>query len=366
MKKIILFINSLNSGGAEHQLVQLADGLVEHGYDVTITTFGDSEDHYSFSPLVSRNRIAYEKPKLIKLLAIWKYFMMINADWVIAFGQRESRFALEGLLLRSSKRTHVIASERNTTCGKPSFTEKLLVYYLYKRADYIVPNSHTQRNHIVDNHPKYKDKTITITNYTDLTKYIPAPLPHKRCLRIGIFSRYHAQKNCMRFVDAVCLLRKKCNQPFVIEWYGNQHFNNNLPNPYYLEMKEKVTTFGLDDVLVLHNHVKDVSSLMSRFDAICLPSLREGFSNSIGEAICCGKPCLVSDIADNALMVQNGINGFLFNPKDINAMVDAFIKFFTLSREERETMGHASRRRAEELFDRERFLNGYIKLLESK
>lgn len=366
MKKIILFINGLSSGGAEHQLVQLADGLAEKGYSITITTFGDSDDHYSFSPLVMRHRIAYGKSKFIKMLAVWKYFMTINADWVIAFGQRESLFALEGLLFQSQHKIHVIAGDRNITNDEPTFTEKLLTHVFYKRADYIVPNSYAQKKHIIETTPIYKDKTITITNYTDLAKFTPTALPQDTCLHIGVFSRYHEQKNCLRFVDAIRILKEKCQQPFVIEWYGNQHFKNNLPNAYYQTMKEKVEKFGLSDILILKDHVKDVQSLMPCFDAICLPSLREGFSNSIGEAICCGKPCLVSEVADNTVMVQNGINGFIFNPEDIESITNAFIKYFSLTPKEREEMGTASRRRAEELFNRERFFNAYIDLLESK
>ena len=48
-KNITFFICSMSSGGAEHQVASLTDSLVEKGYDVTITTFGDDKDHYQLN-----------------------------------------------------------------------------------------------------------------------------------------------------------------------------------------------------------------------------------------------------------------------------------------------------------------------------
>lgn len=47
MKRITLFIASLSSGGAEHQLVTLAQFLKEKGFQVTIVNYSDTPDHYS-------------------------------------------------------------------------------------------------------------------------------------------------------------------------------------------------------------------------------------------------------------------------------------------------------------------------------
>ncbi len=364
MKHIVLFINTLGSGGAEHQLVQLADGLVDRGYDVTITTFGDIPEHYVYCPQIHRHRIASQKSNIVKMMAIWWYFLTLKADWVIGFGQRESCYCLQALIWRS-KNIHVIAGERNTTYGKPSRIEKLLMNVLYKRADYIVSNSYAQRQHIVSTKPLYDFKTVTIINYTDLKAYTPSSLPQSKIVRIGVFARYAQQKNCLRFAEAINKLKSCSSQPFIVEWYGHQKINGS-PNPMYLLMKETVAKYGLQDVLILNDQIKDVSDVMSCFDAICLPSLFEGFSNSVSEAICCGKPCIVSNVADNGVMVKDGVNGLLFDPLNEDSIINAFIKFFSFSTEERKRMGLASRKRAEELFDYDRFIGEYVNLIESK
>ena len=364
MKNIVLFINTLSSGGAEHQLVQLADGLVKRGYKVTITTFGDADDHYSFNSSIERHLIASGKSNLVKMLSIWWYFLTLKTDCVIAFGQRESRYMLEGLYLRPFHHIRVICGDRNTTYGSPSKTEKLLMRHLYKKSDYIVPNSNAQLFHVISSEPRYKKKTVCITNYTDLSTYSVTPLPFNDIIRIGVFARYSPQKNCLRFAEAIRVLKERTNQPFVIEWFGDVMIKGML-NPYYKAFKEKIIEYGLDDVLKLNDHVKDVAERLPHYDAFCLPSLYEGFSNSVSEAICCGKPCLVSDVADNSIMVHDKKNGFLFDPTDIESIIDAFQKYFSLSEKEKIKMSIESRRIAESLFDYDRFVSSYVQLIES-
>ncbi len=365
MKKIVFFINTLGSGGAEHQLVELSNGLAERDYSITICTFNDIDDHYVLDSRINRYRIAPGKNKVIKMLAIWKYFLTVEADWVVGFGQRESRYMLEALQFRSPKSVHAIAGERNTTIGEPTEHERKLMGRLYERADYIVTNSYSQRNHIIEIRPDYMDKMVTITNYTDTSAFCLRPLPNKNVLRICVFGRYDPQKNCERFVEAVRLLKSKTQQPFIIDWYGSQYIKG-MANPYYLGMKQKVDEYCLQDVLVLKDQIKKVAETMSQYDAFCLPSLWEGFSNSISEAICCGRPCLVSNVADNGVMVNDGANGYLFNPNNIESIVDSFTKFFDLSPEERMIMGLKSRKKAESLFDKEKFVGEYIRLFNSK
>ena len=361
-KSIVLFINTLSSGGAEHQLVLLADGLAERGYDVTITTFGDVEDHYQYSSSVHRDRIAPGKSGPVKMLAIWRYFFRVKADCVIGFGQRVSRHFILPLMLRSRKKVKAIAGERYLTRGKRSRKVRTMQYFLYRRADYIVSNSYAQRKNILMKMPQYEGKTITIINYTDTTVYQVTPLQNGETLKIGVFARYAVSKNCLRFVESIRRLVNRTQQKFVVEWYGNQHEKGET-NPFYREVLDKVKEYGLDDYLVLNDHVQDVAKAMSQYDAIAQPSLGEGFSNAIGEAICCGKPCLVSDVSDNSVMVKDGVNGFLFDPQNEESIVEAFLKYFNLSSEEKQAMGEASRKRAEELFDRDRFVNAYVKLI---
>lgn len=359
MKSIYLFIASLSSGGAEHQLSILANILVKH-YHVTIVTFADTKDHYPLDNRVKRVRL--EKGNHFKtFMSCFKFFLALKEGCVISFGQRENMICLTPLLL--NHRVKVLAGDRNTTYGEASRMEKLLAKVLYYRAAYVVPNSHSQANYLSSSYPHLSRKIKAITNYTDLNQYVVAPYPQNKVMRIGVFCRYEQQKNYQRLVLAVKKLADKGMDNFMVEWYGSQA-RLGSPHPGYLDMKGLVEKFHLEKVIFLNDSIQGVAAKMAEMDILCLPSLYEGFSNTISEGICCGRPMLVSRVSDNPVMVHDGVNGFLFNPLDVDDMAEKIEKILNLSRKKREQMGMTGRKIAESLFDKEKFEQDYINLIE--
>lgn len=363
MKKVTFFIQCLSSGGAEHQLSMLANFLDEEGYRVEIVTCVDKEDHYTINRNVCRIRIAMGSSKIIKMTSLAWFFLTHKSDCFISFGQRENLMSLIPLAIRRSVK--VIVGERNYSESSPAYYEKFLFRWLYKRASYIVPNSFSQGRYITKLHPEYAKKTIVINNYTDPSFYKYSSLVRHTPLRFGIFCRYEIQKNCLRFLDAIANVKERSNFQFIIDWFGNQNFTNDILENYFEEVKKRVCIYNLQNYVFLNDAVKNVSERLQKYDAIILPSLHEGFSNAISEAICCGKPMLVSDVSDNSVMVHNGINGFLFDPTNTDSIAFAIEQFLQLSFEERSCMGQNSRKIAESLFDKRKFLSSYIKLIES-
>lgn len=67
----------------------------------------------------------------------------------------------------------------------------------------------------------------------------------------------------------------------------------------------------------------DVKELMACSDIFVMPSLREGLSRSLMEAMACGKPCIVSNIRGNKDLIIEGKGGYLCDPKDSKSFADA-------------------------------------------
>lgn len=359
MKDISFFICSLASGGAEHQLTLLADMLAKKGYRVRIVTFAGVPDHYSFDKSIKRVRI-YHKNSIFNFFCVFFYLLKLRTDCFISFGQRENLFSLIPFLF---KRTKYIAGERNNTVGSSSLTEKLLVRWLYRRADYIVCNSCSQGDYLSKRKQYLAKKIKVIHNYTEIDTFRYSYPPKNAITQIGIFCRLEPQKNIKRFAEAIKKLKETIDLPFCINWYGNRHFVNSSLQAYYDCFINQIKRDGLEDTIVIHDPVKNVHELLPNFDAIALPSLHEGFSNSISEAICCGKPMLVSNVSDNPVMVKEGFNGFLFDPTNTDEIVSAFKKFLNASYEQRLVFGQNSRFLAEKMFDKDKFIIDYISLI---
>lgn len=364
MSRVVLFINTLSSGGAEHQLSILANLLNGRGHNVSVVTFGDEEDHYPLNIGIKRIRLRGHSNGILRMMQIWKYFATVKTDCVISFGVRESSFAIPGLLLR--KDIMFIAGERNITMPNQPKYEKICHKFLYRRANFIVPNSYSQERYLKKNYHWLSDKLATITNYTDLAQFCPSDNYVPGSNRIVVVARYNAQKNWYRFAEAVSKLKNQIGATFVIDCYGSQKFSNPILQVYYDGLVSLIEKFEIGDVLRLHDSIKNVAEEMNRSDAVCLPSLHEGFSNTISEAICCGKPVICSDVADNSVMVHDGENGYLFNPLEIDEMADAMKRFIDLPIENKKLMGKRSREIAENLFDADVFINAYENLILSK
>ncbi len=63
-------------------------------------------------------------------------------------------------------------------------------------------------------------------------------------------------------------------------------------------------------------HRDDLPEVVPAFDVFVLPSLTEGVSNTLLEAMACGLPPVVSRVGGNPEVVQDGITGLLFPPGD--------------------------------------------------
>ena len=361
--RITLFIDSLCGGGAQRQIVEMARLFSKYGHEVSMVTYNDLPDDYTVNAEVKRIRLADGKSKIGRWWAIIKYFNQDNFDAIISFLPGVSRFMLLATRLRINRKFKIIVGERAMISRPNSLTEKMM-RGLYKYADYIVPNSDAQREQLCKIRPDWSNKIVTIINHTDVDYYTATPLPASEPIRIAIFARYAAEKNCMRFARAVKLLKEHSSVPFHIDWYGHikiKKFAN--CEQEYLRTKQYVEENDLADVFQLNDRIKDVRDVMPNYDAIALPSLVEGFANAIAEGICCGRPILASDISDNKKMVINGVNGYIFDPEDEQSICDAFMQYLNLTAEERSNMGKESRLLAEKLFDEKTFVNNYIRLM---
>lgn len=74
------------------------------------------------------------------------------------------------------------------------------------------------------------------------------------------------------------------------------------------------------DILFLGNRT-DVKEILAISDIFVLPTLGEGMSNAIMEAMASGLPVITTDIPENCELIENGGNGILIPPMDTDSLV---------------------------------------------
>lgn len=63
-------------------------------------------------------------------------------------------------------------------------------------------------------------------------------------------------------------------------------------------------------------HIENPIPYINKSDIFIMTSISEGVSRSLMEALYLGKLCIVSNIDGNRELINNGVNGFLFNDKE--------------------------------------------------
>ncbi len=101
-----------------------------------------------------------------------------------------------------------------------------------------------------------------------------------------------------------------------------------------------------------------VPELLNAMDVFVLPSLNEGMSNTLLEAMACGLPVLATNVGGNPEIVENNLHGCLFTPGDAKWLAD---KLKLLARDPAliHQLGTAARNRAIESFSLSRMLETY-------
>lgn len=356
--KILCFTDGFNQGGAERQLIGLANLLQQHGFDVTLASYHKENFYRSLmdSCNLKYDFIESSGLQLSKLVSCYKYFKTKGFDCVISYKGGCNQICC--LLKAIGMSFKLIVSERCLVYDFNAFQKRK--FFLYRFADYIVPNSYAQEKFIGEHYPKLLAKTVTITNFTDIDTFVPVKNETHSKLRVLVTARISHQKNIKRFIEALSILKKE-NLSIDVKWFGNVNFGEDT---YALECKELIERYGIGDIFHLLPATTSISTEYQSCDVFCLPSIFEGYPNVVCEAMSCGKPVLCSNVCDNSTIVEDGVNGYLFDPYNIMDIVQAFRKVYSLSINQREEMGTKSREMAVVKFSKKTFVNKYIKLIE--
>ncbi|MCO6439769.1 MAG: TIGR03088 family PEP-CTERM/XrtA system glycosyltransferase [Nitrococcus mobilis] len=121
---------------------------------------------------------------------------------------------------------------------------------------------------------------------------------------------------------------------------------------------------GVRHLCWLAGNRADIPALLRGFDLFVLPSLAEGISNTILEAMASGLPVAATAVGGNPELVEEGVTGCLVPPADPLALADA-MRVYLENPGLAKAHGLAGRRRAEERFSLDTMIDAYAELYTS-
>jgi sugar transferase (PEP-CTERM/EpsH1 system associated) len=118
-----------------------------------------------------------------------------------------------------------------------------------------------------------------------------------------------------------------------------------------------VAAAGLQDRVWFAGERADVPNVMQGLSCFVLPSLAEGISNTILEAMATGLPVVATDVGGNAELVQHGVTGFIVSPGDAQALAEGLHR--AAADAARQGWGRAGREEVERRFSLEAMVAAY-------
>jgi glycosyltransferase involved in cell wall biosynthesis len=162
--------------------------------------------------------------------------------------------------------------------------------------------------------------------------------------------RLAEQKGLEYLIRAAALLREDLPTPRIV-LAGD--------GPLRDRLAKLVSDLRLEDTVALIGHRSDVGDLLAAADLVVLPSLWEGLSISLLEAMAAGKPVVTTTIGSNREVTNNGETAVLVPPKDPGSLASA-IRSLAVDPGRLAELGRRGQRRQVERYTLRRMLDAYL------
>ena len=336
--RMLLFIDGLGSGGAQRQFTHLAIGLAARGHSVTVAVYND-QDHFAGQIAAAGIDIRrIDKPSRFSLKPVFdlaKLCRALSMQVIIAFLRSPAIKAELARILMPG--LPVIAAERSTYPDLPLPLGLRLAQRVHRLAHFITVNSSHQARLMRQELPHLAARIVTVRNGVALEPADPLR-PASAELRLLAISSLMPYKNSVRLAEALALLRDEQGLRVQLSWLG-ETFAAIPGYGAYAETTERIEQLKLTDQWTWHGVTRDVASVLGAHDALIHPSLYEGTSNAVCEAMAAALPVLAGRVADHTQMLAETGAGFLFDPLDVRSIADAIARFASTDESQRRDMG---------------------------
>lgn len=209
-------------------------------------------------------------------------------------------------------------------------------------------------------------RMVVIPNGFSLDLFKPAPEARDTVRRelglspntllVGMIARFDPAKDFRNFFEAGKILPQR---------YAGVHFlmagtGVSWDNP---DLSRQIHELGLAGQFHLLGGRDDIPILDAALDIACLSSATEAFPTSVGEAMACGVPCVVTDVGDAADIV--GDTGIVVPAGNPEALAGGLADMIDLGPDGRKALGQRARQRVEARFSLARMVEAYESLYES-
>jgi sugar transferase (PEP-CTERM/EpsH1 system associated) len=366
---VLHVIHHLVIGGMENGLVNLINHMPERTYRHAIACVEDYSDF--------RQRIVRPDIEVFALrrsrIGVWgmrRELFRLCRRLRPAIVHTRNQSGLDALLpARLAGVRHTVHGEHGWDVGdidgrqwKPALLRRLHAPLVSR---YVTVSQDLER-YLIKRIGIRSSRIAQIYNGVDIERFLPArPRPRSafpagfvdaNSFVIGTVGRLQRVKDQVTLLRAFARLHT--DRP---EWHDRLRLVVVGDGPLAAELHSIADQLGIAGSTWFAGAQHDVSRLLQGFDLFVLPSLNEGISNTILEAMACGLPILATAIGGNVELVRDGDCGRHFATGDVAFLAD-LLAVYVARPELGAEQGRAARARVEQAFSLDAMTRGYIAL----
>lgn len=322
------------AGGAERQIVMLANALTQRNNEVYLLILAENRSKYEIDSRVITfdlttaeskrgNRIVNRFNELKAIL------FKIKPDISIHYWLQSAYFCA---MMPKSITGKIVYSER----GDPGDAEyrgllRIIRHIAFKRVDGFVFQSEGARDYFKES---VKQRSVVIHNSVSIPedKYLkPCENREKKIVNVG---RLHPQKNQKLLINAFYNIAAEFPE-YTLEIYGDGKLRE--------ELQTQIDALGLTGRVLLKGTTKNILDCVYTASLFVLTSDYEGMPNALMEAMAIGVPCISTDCRPGGArtLICDNVNGWITPIGDVDMLSSCIRKALLRCEENNEIISNA-------------------------
>lgn len=318
--RLLIILPSLSGGGAEKVGVNIAKGLSDSGWDVTLLIISGKNRDYEYllddktKYIFLNTHLLFSFFKIYKFIKIYKFTKILSFSLEISgiISIYRKMFGLACFLVSRSMSILSKYNENAKFCWK--IINKLFLTKYFLQSDIIIAQSKLMKEDLIKNYNHMlKSKVVIINN--------PSFIIEK------ILNSDTAEKKGSNYILYIDRFSKQKNLLFLLESYKELIAGKEINSYLYLVDKgtelgtilSYIRKYNLDEYVKIFDFNKNVYDYYANAKVTVLTSFYEGFPNVLLESISTGTPVVAFEkLGGIDELIVDGLNGFKVKYLDKN------------------------------------------------
>lgn len=315
--RIMFCLGSLNKGGAERVVCNLANFFVGQGNDVAIVITKPGKREYVLNKKVEVFAIEDSEKfpssfrTIRRICRLRRLVLDYKPSVVFGFLQEPiGRLVALKVISRKVRRVPTIISVRIDPKTAFNSIKRKISLLFYNQSDGFVFQTEDAKAYF---NRRIQSRSIVIANPVDPSFFSVDNNVAKREHKIVAVGRLTEQKNYPMLIRA--FQRVLSDFPdYVLEIFGE--------GPKKGELEELIRQLGLNKKVRLMGNTDNIKQQIRKASLFAMTSNYEGMSNALMEAMALGIPCISTDSSGGGArtLIEDGANGFLIPVNDDETM----------------------------------------------